>query len=160
MRQLYFTANPPLWLPKLDRLGSCLSFLCALHCLAMPLVIGFLPLLGLSFLGNRTFEQSVCALSIGLAFFCLLNGCRQHKKWGLFSLLLVGGGLIAHVQFFSLADDACTSECCEAHGTAAPTKEAGIMFLGGSLIATSHLLNRRFTLMPQKSCRNQDCKCN
>ena len=42
-----------------DRIGASASFLCALHCAALPFVFALLPALGLGFLGDdevRMFE--------------------------------------------------------------------------------------------------------
>lgn len=37
-----------------DNTGACLSFAYAIHCMAMPLLVAILPLIGLSFLVSET----------------------------------------------------------------------------------------------------------
>ena len=60
------TANEPHALPResastppqawRDWLGIGASVLCAIHCAAMPFVVGLLPLIGLSFLADPAFQ--------------------------------------------------------------------------------------------------------
>jgi len=137
-------ANPaPPTLARLDVLGSALSALCAIHCLAMPLVAGLLPVLGLSFLGDRSFERGACVTMTLLACACLVAGCRRHRRWWLFALLGTGAALTLGTQFFFAEDTAatCAKSCC-ADGV--NWTQVLVMFTGGGLIAASHLLNLRF----------------
>jgi hypothetical protein len=124
----------------LDVLGSVISRLCAVHCMVMPLVAGLLPLVGLGFLGNRSFEQTACVLMTLLAFACLAHGCRRHRRWWLLALLGVGSAIVFSVQFL-LTPDACTKTCCERRSWA----EALWMFGGGCCFAVAHVLNLRFS---------------
>ena len=50
-----------------DWIGVAASLLCAIHCAAMPFVVGFLPLLGLSFLADPSFHQWMVAVCLALA---------------------------------------------------------------------------------------------
>ncbi len=120
-----------------DILGSVLSTLCAIHCLAMPILAGVLPLIGLGILGNRTFELAACAGMVTLAAFCLWLGCLRHRRWWLLALLGLGATTVIAVQL--AAAPACCSK--ERGGN---WMEATLMFLGGSAIAVSHLLNLHF----------------
>ena len=45
--------------PALDRLGMLISFGCAIHCAAMPLIAGALALSGLHWLGDSRLEWAV-----------------------------------------------------------------------------------------------------
>jgi hypothetical protein len=140
------THAPSLSLPRLARLdfiGSVLSTLCAIHCLAMPIIAGLLPVLGLSFLGDRAFERAACVAMTLLACACLVTGCRQHRRWWLLALLGTGASLTLGTQFLFAADTAttCAKACC-AEGV--NWTQALVMFTGGGLIATAHLLNLRF----------------
>jgi len=120
-------------LDRYDKLGSVLSSLCAVHCLCMPVLVGMLPMLGLTFLANPTLERIVAVSMILFATACLWAGCRYHRRWALFSLLGAGAALVLYIQFAGPPEDAENREW----------KEAGFMACGGSLIAVSHLLNRR-----------------
>lgn len=130
-------------LGRLDLVGSLLSTLCAIHCLAMPFVAGLLPMVGLTFLGDRAFERAACVAMTALATFCLVTGCRQHRRWWLLSLLGAGASLTLGTQFLFAAgtSTACTKTCC-AEGV--NWTQALVMFTGGGLIAASHVLNLIF----------------
>ncbi len=131
---------PPPRFARLDVAGSVLSSLCAIHCLAMPFVAGLLPVLGLGFVGGRGFERGACVAMLSLAALCLLQGCRQHGRWWLLGLMVVGATLTLGTQFL-FAPTSCAKTCCTERVN---WSEALVMFTGGGLIAASHLLNLRF----------------
>jgi hypothetical protein len=138
MKTIDLMKNPPVSAPTLDRLdaaGSVLSSLCAVHCLCMPLVLGLLPALGLSFLANRRLELAVALAMLALAAGCLWLGCRVHRRWWLFALFGTGAQVILYVQLTA-------KDCCVADAFSWPNAIA--MMTGGLLIAGSHFLNRRF----------------
>lgn len=56
----------------LDKTGATVSWLCAAHCLAMPFLISFLPLLGVSFLAHEGIEYLIVGVSIIIALITLL----------------------------------------------------------------------------------------
>jgi hypothetical protein len=129
-------------LNRADKLGSILSSLCAVHCLCLPVVIGVLPVLGLTFLAGHTFERSACVTMILLAVACIWAGCRVHRRWGLFILLIAGAVLVLHTQF---------SGTPEENEMRTDWNEAAVMVVGGALIAAAHLLNLR--LRARCGCR-------
>lgn len=135
-----FAPRPTPHLARFDLLGSVLSTLCAIHCLAMPLLAGMLPVLGLGFMGGRGFERGACVAMMSLAALCLLQGCRQHGRWWLLGLLGMGAALTLGTQFL-FAPTSCAKTCCTERVN---WSEALVMFTGGGLIAASHLLNLRF----------------
>ena len=61
-----------------DRLGAILGVACALHCIAMPLVFGILPALGLQFLADHTFDLVIVVFAAIFAFFAARSGLRSH----------------------------------------------------------------------------------
>jgi predicted membrane channel-forming protein YqfA (hemolysin III family) len=119
----------------LDGAGVAASWLCAAHCLALPLFIGILPLVGLSFLLDEAAERVFIGISIGLAVVSLLPAYfREHKKAQAIFLAIAGIGLIVLTHF--LFEENLTLKI--------------IFLIGGAiLISAGHLLNRRL-------CR--DCK--
>ena len=121
-------------LNRADKIGSVLSSLCAVHCLCLPVLVGLLPVIGLTFLASHTFEQIASVSMIVLAAACVWTGCRFHRQWGLLVLLGLGAVVVMDVQF---ADPA------EADKTQTDWHEAVAMMAGGLLIAASHLLNRK-----------------
>ena len=114
---------------RLDRLGAAASLACAVHCAAMPLLIGLLPLVGLSFLGDKQTEIALAGLSIGVGILSLIPSyARKHRQWRPLLLFISGAGLIIAVKLL-------TEE--------GSRLEAPAMVLGALLIACAHIINRR-----------------
>jgi len=131
-------------LNRADALGSALSSLCAVHCICMPVLIGLLPVLGLTFLASHTFERAAAVTMILFAAACVWSGCRVHRRWGLLILLSAGAALVLYIQFAKGPEE-------KEH---ADWIEAAVMAVGGSLIAASHVLNRRL----RASCHCTQCE--
>ena len=114
---------------KLDRAGATASFLCAIHCALMPLVITLLPLLGLSFLASEPVEWGLLLASASLGSLSLCLGFRQHQSRRAFvilgvALVLLVAGRISEAGHFGV------------WGTIS-------MVLGGFAMMSAHLLNHR-----------------
>jgi Na+/melibiose symporter-like transporter len=64
----------------LEKMGLFLSFVCAVHCLSMPLLFFFAPY----FIGSLAFsprmEWFLVATSFGLAAFLLIQDFLKHRK--------------------------------------------------------------------------------
>lgn len=80
-----------LWI---DSVGALISLGCALHCAAIPLLFAVLPLIGLGFLAQDTFEKIFLTLSVALALGSLSWGYRLHRRWSGFLILVCGLSLI------------------------------------------------------------------
>ena len=94
-----------------DWLGMCASIGCAIHCAAMPMVIAYLPALGLSWLADEGFHQWMAAICFGLAALAFLPGWRKHRS--LAPVLLGGiGVLMLSVAAYGLEEGCCPS-CVE-----------------------------------------------
>jgi drug/metabolite transporter superfamily protein YnfA len=113
----------------LDRSGSSISALCAIHCAATPMVATVLPLVGLGFLAGEGAETALASLSglIGVASLGL--GLRVHRSRLVAAMLLAGISLLVAGR---LAE--------RGHSEAAGTTLAVV---GGLGIASAHLLSRR-----------------
>ncbi len=109
---------------RVDALGALLSLSCALHCLAMPLLVTILPLLGLGFLASERAELIIVGAA-ALALGSVVWGMKHHKSWGAFLILVVAVAFIA-----------------TAHITSEGTFEVALHATGGVLLAAAHLLNR------------------
>jgi uncharacterized membrane protein YfcA len=95
----------------------------------MPLLIGLLPLVGLSFLAEKQTEIMLVGLSIGIGISSLISSyARKHRQWRPLLLFAFGAVLIIAVKLF--AEEGSHLE--------APT-----MVLGALLIACAHMINRR-----------------
>jgi predicted membrane channel-forming protein YqfA (hemolysin III family) len=113
----------------LDAAGVTASWLCALHCLALPFLIGALPLAGLSFLLDETTERVFIAISALLAALSLVPAYfREHGKLRSIFLALAGIGLILLTHF--LFEDELILKFV-------------FLLAGGGLISAAHILNRR-----------------
>ena len=164
-----------------DVIGVVASFACAIHCAAMPFIVGFLPAMGLSFLADDSFHKvmvGVCSLLAASAF---IPGLRRHGRLLPIVVASVGLGMIS-IAAFALEGECCPSceltastpvtevqlgaeACCE-HCVAEPNKPIvanaqakttdtsivssffpWITPLGGLLLVTAHLTNRRFSCL-------------
>lgn len=129
---------------KLDRTGATASFLCAIHCALMPLLVTALPLLGLSFLASEPVEWTLVACSAILGALALVVGYRQHRSASIFgvlgvALVLLIGGRVAEEGGI------------EVWGTI-------LMVAGGLTMVGAHLINRKLcrtcVACPDEDCRN------
>ncbi len=112
----------------LDLTGTAVSWICAVHCLALPFFISLLPLVGLSFLLDETVERTIIGVSILIAAASLLPAYfRQHRKIRAFVLFLAGIGLIiaSHLYFEKK-----------------PVLQVPFLLAGAGLITAAHLVNR------------------
>ena len=93
-----------------DWLGMVASIGCAIHCAAMPFVIAYLPLLGLSFLADEAFHKWMALVCFLIAIVAFIPGIRKHGNWIPIS---VGAFGLVFITFaaFGLAGECCPS--CE-----------------------------------------------
>ncbi|HUA79935.1 MAG TPA: MerC domain-containing protein [Dyella sp.] len=112
-----------------DRVGAIASFLCAIHCAALPFVLALLPLMGLSFLGGHAFERGFVFFASLLALFALVNGYRRHHRalplrMALPGLMLLILG-VTSAENYSILVHSVMVTC------------------GGLLVASAHFINLR-----------------
>jgi|TARA_B110000967_G_C18747250_1_gene490872 hypothetical protein len=118
----------------LDRLGITATSLCALHCILLPILLPALPLLGLSFLADHSWEHVFLIFTAMLGSVALFSGFkRYHRKMYPFYLLFVGVGIYWIKHDFS------------------EEYEAYFIIIGASLIVAAHYINLKLC----NSCR--DC---
>ncbi|MBS0581955.1 MAG: MerC domain-containing protein [Proteobacteria bacterium] len=115
-----------------DRIGATASFLCAVHCAALPFVLTVLPTLGLGFLGDHRFERIFIAFASALALGSLIRGYRRHRVAS--ALWIAGFGLALLWTGAWLFDTG-----------SAPVVHAALVTLGGCCVALAHILNLRLT---------------
>jgi len=126
-----------------DKTGATVSWLCAIHCLAMPFIISFLPLLGISFLAHEGIEYVIIGISIVIALLSLLpDYFKQHRK--IRTLLLFVSGI-----------------CCVAFAeTLFESNLFGKMLfvlIGALCITSAHFINRRLC-RSCRTCVESDCR--
>ena len=130
-------------LSRLDMVGALLSFGCAVHCIAMPLLVVVLPFVGWQTFGtdvaeshaHQSFDRWMFITTITIASVSLLLGARAHRDPRPLGLLLLG------VTCFALG------------GFHVHDIQDGIFVgIGGFLLAGAHLLNRKLHRACSKGC--------
>ncbi|MCP4836970.1 MAG: MerC domain-containing protein [Phycisphaera sp.] len=93
-----------------DWIGVSASVLCAIHCAAMPFVVGLLPLLGLSFLADPSFHKWMVGICLALALLAFVPGWRRHHRLAPTIIGLSGLALISFAAFAG-PEDCCATPC-------------------------------------------------
>jgi hypothetical protein len=96
-----------------DKVGMTLSFICIIHCLALPFILITLPALK-AYTDNESFHTAMVflvTLTAGVAF---IPGYLRHKDKGLMvkvivALLLIVGGIILGHEFGELTERVITA---------------------------------------------------
>jgi MerC mercury resistance protein len=120
---------PRRWWHAADRVGATASFLCAIHCAALPFVLALLPVLGLSFLADHRFEAGFVAFACVLASAALISGFRRHRRR--LPLILATPGLMLLVLGVTFLH----SDSLIIHSV--------LVTCGGFLLASAHFVNLR-----------------
>jgi len=120
----------------IDKVGMFSSATCAVHCMLLPFLISILPLYGLSFIVNESFEIIMLMASITLAILSLCMGYKTHKNKKMFFLFSAGISLLLLGRF--------------AHENNWGFSSIVILFIGGLLISGSHFVNNKLC----KSCNS------
>ncbi|MCP1375726.1 MerC domain-containing protein [Dyella lutea] len=117
------------WWHVADRIGATASFLCAIHCAALPFLLAILPLVGLEFLASHAFERGFVMFASALALFSLGRGYRRHRVPQPLTFALPGLTLL--LLGVTLAE----GYSIVVHSV--------LVTIGGLLLAFSHFLNLR-----------------
>lgn len=113
----------------LDKAGTAVSWVCAIHCLAMPFVLSFLPLLGFSFLAHKGLEYGFIAVSITIASMSLLPGFfKFHRNINTLLLFITGIGFVVFSD--PLFEESFVGKII-------------FVVIGAGFITIAHYLNRR-----------------
>lgn len=165
-----------------DVAGIAASVACAIHCAAMPLVIGYLPLMGLDWLAGESFHRWMAAVCFVLAASAFVPGWKKHRTLTPGAIGLAGVTLLL-VAAWGFADECCASDapgsgtaatetacageacphCLAAEKTSAAATEPPAMSaawmiplltpLGGVLLVLGHVVNH------VRACRCQGDQC-
>jgi MerC mercury resistance protein len=114
---------------KLDKIGICVSLLCAVHCAMLPLIITLLPLIGFKFLANEYFEMAIIASSLLIGYTSLRGSYRKHYNSKPLIIITQGFMVIFIGKIF-----------------VATHYEWLFLTAGGLLIATAHFYNSRLSM--------------
>lgn len=124
-----------------DKVGAAASFLCAVHCAALPFVLALLPAIGLGFLASHGFERGFIACASVLATVMVVAGYRRHRAAHVFALL-VPGLLMLWIGGFAFE---------LGHAT---LWHSLFVATGGTCIALAHVANLRLARVQKHDC---DC---
>ncbi|MCG8406956.1 MAG: MerC domain-containing protein [Phycisphaerales bacterium] len=102
-----------------DGLGVVASLLCAIHCAAMPFVIGLLPLIGLGFLADAAFHQWMAVICLAIAISSFVPGWRQHRR------LIPGMTAFGGIVLITAAAYSGSTHCCPTANAATTGSSAG-----------------------------------
>ena len=91
-----------------DFLGITASVACAIHCAAMPFVIGFLPALGLTFLADESFHKWMAGACFVFALAAFIPGWKRHRRCMPAAVAAAGLAIVTTTAF------ALSGECCPA----------------------------------------------
>jgi len=124
----------------LDKIGITATTLCALHCILLPILLPILPLMGLSFLADHSWEHIFLLLTAALGTVALFSGFKHyHKQLYPFYLLYLGVALYWIKHDFS--------------------EDVEVYFIigGASLIVAAHFINIKLC-NSCKSCSDESCQ--
>jgi hypothetical protein len=111
-----------------DTLGMIVSLACVAHCLAVPIVLGMLPALGLTFLAKDGVHEVLAVVVLAVALLAFVPGYRAHGLRHVPALGALGVVLLTSAAF------------APGLGLLA---ESMVTALGGVVLVTAHVLNRR-----------------
>ncbi len=98
--------------PDLDRLAMVLSFLCIVHCLALPVLLVAMPLLAQ--FADSHWHTPMLAIALPVSAIAIVIGYRRHGNLRLVAAvtvglaLLVGGATFGHTYLGVVADRSMT----------------------------------------------------
>ena len=125
-----------------DKLAIGLSLACAIHCLALPILLVLLPSAAALQFNNESFHLWMVVAVLPTSIYALSMGCKQHKHYRL--LFLGSFGLALLVMALALGE--------ERIGEAG---EKILTSIGASFVAIGHWLNYRHC----QTQNNADCAC-
>lgn len=123
-----------------DKTAIGLSFICTIHCLALPFIVVMLPSLAVFNLEDETYQLWMVAAVIPTSVYALTMGCKKHKKLGIMVLGAVGLAIIISATWLG-------------HDVLGETGEKVFSVLGAVIIALGHWIN--YQLCRYSHCQNQ-----
>ena len=112
-----------------DGLGQLLSTLCVVHCVLLPLALGFLPAATAELLEGEALHQGLVFFVVLCAGMAFIPGWRRHRRVEVPGLAVTGLVLLG-VAAFLLPEGVSES------------LETGLTLGGGVLLAVAHARNR------------------
>jgi hypothetical protein len=124
----------------LDRFAIGLSVLCAIHCLAVPVLLILFPSIMASFhLDDHIFHELLLWFAIPSSAIAVFLGCKRHKDRRVFILAGFGLGLL-------------TAAALLGHDVLGEMGEKIATLFAVSILALAHI--RNYSLCREDSCRH------
>ncbi|KZN56431.1 hypothetical protein N474_11840 [Pseudoalteromonas luteoviolacea CPMOR-2] len=120
-----------------DNVSIGLAVMCLIHCIALPLLIVFLPFVSKSFVQGEVFHQLLLGGVLLTSILALVSGCKTHSKWHIFSFGISGLVILSIAAFFG-------------HDLLGESGETILTIIGSLIVAFSHLKNI-------KACKQAKC---
>ncbi|MFT4202903.1 MAG: MerC domain-containing protein [Chitinophagaceae bacterium] len=73
-----------------DKVGMTTSLVCAVHCLALPLLLTSLPILGIDLVHGEAFEIAMIAIAFAVGVVALSKGRKVHRSLLPMVLFVIG----------------------------------------------------------------------
>lgn len=127
---------------NIDKTAIGLSFICAVHCLLVPVVLVMAPSFAASTLVDEQFHLWMLIAVIPTSLLALTLGCKQHKNMNVMAVGILGLITLALATLFG-------------HDLLGETGEKAASLVGASLIALGHL--RNYTLCKHQTCNSETC---
>lgn len=132
MAAVFDTEKPKIRNQVFDRAAICVSGLCLVQCLLLPVLVVVTPLASVGFLGEEWFHMALLLVVLPLSLLAFSLGFRRHRNramWipGGLGLVLIALAAIAEISHL-----------------ASHWQAAVLTSLGGLLLITGHWLNLRY----------------
>ncbi len=118
-------------IPFFDFLGIALSFLCLIHCLALPFLVSFLPAMMGEFSEHESVHLILSLFILPISLLAVLPAYQKHRKKRVFVFMGTGLLLILGAMFFG-------------HDLLGEKGEKIMTLGGGCLLIWTHIQNRSF----------------
>ena len=115
-------------MPSADKAAISLSLLCALHCLATPVLITLLPSAIALKLDNELFHLWMLIGVVPTSIFGLTLGCREHRNFG-----VVGAGSVGIALMLGAV--------IVGNDLLGPYGERALTLIGAGFVSVSHIRN-------------------
>ncbi|MFN8673028.1 MAG: MerC domain-containing protein [Candidatus Sericytochromatia bacterium] len=120
---------------KLDSIGFSASFICALHCAFLPILLTSISTSKLSFLSNPFFEITMILISVFIGITSLLPSYKEHKN-----LIPLASLFLGFIFIFM------------GHFVVGESLESIITPIGAFIVAFSHIINIKIYSVLHKDC--------
>ena len=123
-----------------DKLALSMSFLCAIHCFAVPVLIAILPSFQfLSCANNKNAHLWMMLIILPTSLISLVLGCNKHKKLSFLLIASIGIGILGFSAIWG-------------HDLFGCKNERYVTLLGSAIVSFAHINN---FLLCRKAENNQ-----